>query len=112
MAVQILGFRPMRGLRTPARIGAMTWSRRASSAVQGSGEPAGHAGQQADDLGEVLQAAAAAEFLGVVHGGLETQHVLALGAGLQLEPPEADPEPAEPVPWFLDHDLLRRRAVL
>ena len=47
-----------------------------------------------------------------MHGGLEAQDVLALGVGLQLEPPEADPEPAEPVPWFLDHDLLRRRAVL
>src|SRR5262249_53264207 len=23
-----------------------------------------------------------------------------------------DPEPAQPVPWLLDHDLLRRRAVL
>ena len=65
---------------------------------------------QADDLGEVLQAAAAAEFFGVMHGGLQAQDVLALGAGLQLESPEADPEPAEPVPWLLDHDFLRGRA--
>jgi hypothetical protein len=43
-----------------------------------------------------------------VHGGLETQHVLALGVGLDLEPPEGDPEPGEPIPWLLDHGLLRR----
>ncbi len=62
-----------------------------------------------DDLCEVLQAAAAAQLFGVVHGGLQTQHVLALGVGLQSQAPETDPEPAQPVPWFLDHDLLRRR---
>ena len=44
-----------------------------------------------------------------MHGGLEAQDVLALGIGLQLQAPEADPEPAQPIPWFLDHDLLRRR---
>jgi hypothetical protein len=33
MMVQCAGLRPRRALRTPARIGAMTWSRRASSAA-------------------------------------------------------------------------------
>jgi hypothetical protein len=32
-AVQIAGLRPVRGLRTPARIGAVTWSRRVSKAL-------------------------------------------------------------------------------
>ena len=32
-AVQVLGLRPMRGLRAPARIGAMTRSRRVSKAL-------------------------------------------------------------------------------
>jgi len=44
-----------------------------------------------------------------VHGGLQAQHVFALGVGLQLQAPEADPEPAEAVLRFLDHDVLRRR---
>src|SRR6266699_558110 len=78
-------------------------------AVQGGGEPVRHAGEPGDDLLEVLQAATAAQLFGVVHGGLEAQHVLALGIGLQLEPPEADPEPAQAIPWFLDHDFLRGR---
>jgi len=52
-------------------------------AVQGGGEPLGHAGEAGDDLGEVLQAAAAAQFPGVVHGGLQAQDVLALGVYLQ-----------------------------
>ena len=51
-------------------------------AVQGGGEPVGHAGQPGDDLGEVVQAAAAAQLFGVVDGGLEAQDVLALGVGL------------------------------
>jgi hypothetical protein len=33
MMVQCAGLRPRRALRTPAKIGAMTWSRRASSAA-------------------------------------------------------------------------------
>jgi hypothetical protein len=46
------------------------------------------------------------------HGGLEAQDVFALGVGLQLQPPEADLEPAQAVLRFLDHDVLRGRAVL
>jgi hypothetical protein len=67
-------------------------------AVQGGGEPADHAGQADDDLGEVVQAAAAAQLFGVVHGGLDAQYVLAFGAGLELEQAETDPEPAQAVP--------------
>ena len=81
-------------------------------AVQGGGEPVRHPGQQGDDLVEVVQAAATAQLFGVVHGGLEAQDVLALGISLQLQPPEADPESAQAVLWFLDHDVLRWRAVL
>jgi hypothetical protein len=81
-------------------------------ALQGGGEPVRHRGQHGDDLGEVIQAAAAAQLLGVVHGGLETQHALALGISLQLQPPEANAEPAQPIPWLLDHDPLPRRAGL
>ena len=40
-------------------------------AVKGRGEPLGHAGQAGGDFGEVVQAAAAAQLFGVVHGGLE-----------------------------------------
>src|SRR5205807_1784528 len=54
-------------------------------AVQGGGEPVRHRGQQGDDLGEVFQAAAAAQLFGVVHGGLKAQDVFAFGVGLQLE---------------------------
>jgi len=61
------------------------------------------------DLVEVVQAAAAAQLFGVVHGGLQALHVLAFGVGLELEQPEADPEPGQAIPWFLDHDLLRGR---
>jgi hypothetical protein len=71
-----------------------------SAQSKGGGEPVRHPGQQGDDLVEVVQAAAAAQLLGVVHGGLEAQHVLALGAGLQLQPPEADPEPGKAVLRF------------
>src|SRR5260370_35115592 len=63
-----------------------------------------------DDLGEVVDAAAAAQLPGVVHGGLEAQDVLALGVGLALEQPEADAEPGQAVLGVLDHDLLRGRA--
>jgi hypothetical protein len=79
-------------------------------AVEDDGEPPGRAGQAGDDLGEVVQAAAAAQFFGVVHGGLQAQDVLALGVGLELEQPEANPEPGQAVLRFLDHDLLRGRA--
>ena len=57
-------------------------------AVQGGGEPVDHAGQPGDDLGEVVQAAAAAQLFGVVHDGLEAQHVLAFGVGLQRQSPK------------------------
>jgi len=76
-------------------------------AVNGRAEPLRHAGQAADDLGEVLQAAAAAQFSGVMHGGLEAQDVLAFGVGLELEQPEADPEPGQAILRFLDHGFLR-----
>ena len=66
--------------------------------------------QPGDDLGEVVDAAAAAQLPGVVHGGFEAQDVLALGVGLALEQPEADPEPGQAVLGVLDHDLLRGRA--
>jgi hypothetical protein len=36
--------------------------------------------------------------------------VLALGVGLDLEHPEADPEPGKTGLRFLDHDFLRGRA--
>jgi hypothetical protein len=78
-------------------------------AVQGGGEPVGHAGQPGDDLAEVVQAATAAPFFGVVHGGLKAQHVFAFGVGLQLQQPEADPEPGQAILRFLDHDVLRGR---
>jgi len=64
-------------------------------AIQGGGEPVSHSGQPGDDLREVLQAAAAAQLPGVVHGGLQAQDVLAFGIGLQLEQPEANPEPGQ-----------------
>src|SRR6266702_1674447 len=56
-------------------------------AVQGGGEPFGHAGEAGEDLGEAGQAVAAAQLLGVVHGGLDTQDVLACGVDLELEQP-------------------------
>jgi hypothetical protein len=55
-----------------------------------------------------LQAAAAAQLPGVVHGGLEAQDVLVL-VQAQLQQPETDPEPAEAM-RFPDHDLLHGRA--
>src|SRR5258708_37037889 len=66
------------------------------STVQDGGEPFGHGGQPGDDLGEVIQSAAAAQFFGVVDGALEAQAAPALGAGLQLQPPDGalDPGPA------------------
>ena len=79
-------------------------------AVQGDGEPVRHPGQPAM-IWSNFQAAAAAQLFGVVHGGLEAQDVLALGIGLQLHA-RTDPEPAQPIPWFLDHDLLRGRPAL
>src|SRR6266568_837511 len=79
-------------------------------AVECGGEPAGDAGEAGDDLGEVADAAAAAQFPGVADGGFEAQDVFALGAGLALEQPEADPEPGQAVLGVLDHDLLRGRA--
>jgi hypothetical protein len=45
-----------------------------------------------------------------VHGGLEAQDVLALGVGLALEQPGADPEPGQAVLGVPGHDLLRGRA--
>jgi hypothetical protein len=51
-----------------------------AGAVQRGGEPVGHSGRQGDDLVEVVQAAAAAQLFGVVHGGVETQDMLTLGA--------------------------------
>jgi hypothetical protein len=50
--------------------------------------PVRHPGRPVDDLVEVVQAAAAAQLFGVVHGGLATQHVLALGVGLRLQGPK------------------------
>jgi hypothetical protein len=49
-----------------------------SAQSRGGGEPVGHTCEADDDLGEVLQAAAAAQLPGVVHGGLEAQDVLVL----------------------------------
>ncbi len=69
--------------------------KRRVGAVQRGGEPAGDAGQRGVDAGEVIEAAAAAQLAGVVDGGLQAQDVLALGVGLDLEPPEADPEPGQ-----------------
>ena len=46
-------------------------------AVQGGGEPVDHAGELADDGGEVVQNPPAAQRSGVVHDRLETQHVFA-----------------------------------
>src|SRR6266702_3858819 len=63
-------------------------------AVQGGGEPAGHAGEAGDDLGEVVQAAAAAQLFGVVHGGLEAQDVFALS--VKPGPVKARPVKAGP----------------
>ena len=76
-------------------------------AVEGGGEPLGHAGQAGDDDRELLQRPAAAQLPGVVHGRLQAQDVFAFGVGLQLQEPEADPAPGQAVLRFLDHDFLR-----
>lgn len=81
-----------------------------AGAAEGGGEPLCHAGEAGDDLGKVLQAAAAAQLFGVVHGGLETQDVLALGGGLQLQAPEGHLEPGQAVLGFPGHGFLRGRA--
>ena len=109
-------FRSMPPVRTaPIRDGSGSWSSRPSATKPMSARssavanPAGDAGQAGDDLGEVVDAAAAAQLPGVVHGSLQAQDVLALGVGLDLELAEQDPEPGQGVPWCPGHDLLRGR---
>jgi hypothetical protein len=65
-------------------------------AVEGGAEPLGHAGQAGDDLGKVVQAAAAAQLFGVVHGRFEPQDVFAFGVGLELEQPKRIRNQARP----------------
>jgi hypothetical protein len=76
--------------------------------VQRGGEPIDHAGEPADDLPEAIQNAAAAQLFGVVHDGLEAQHMFAFGVGLQRQELEMDLEQGEVPPRFLDHDCQPR----
>src|SRR5260221_4357355 len=90
-AARILGLlRSMPPVRVaPSREGSGRSSRKPSVMKAMSAQ------SRVDDLGEVVDAAAAAQFPGVVHGGLESPVVLALAVGLALEQPEAHPAPGQ-----------------
>src|SRR6516225_4158646 len=59
--------------------------------------------EASDDVGKSLQQPAAAEFLGVVHDGLETKHAFAFGIGLQSQFAEMQLEDRQVIRRCLDH---------
>jgi hypothetical protein len=69
--------------------------------------PFGDTAKPGDDVGEAVQHAPDVEVLGVVRGGLESQHVLAFGVRLDGQAPEGDLEPGQVVARCLDHGFDR-----